>query len=98
MQLSPEMAAFALFGLLVMGSAQWRRSRIRRAVRDLPTRAQRLLGPDPLFVPPADAVPDELQDYAALHRRLRLVQLAVWGLAFLWLGYVLYSVLKGTPQ
>lgn len=99
MQLSPEMAAFALFAMLVMGSAQWRRSRLRRAIRDLPTRAQRQLGPEPLYQPPAAAeLPEELRRYAALHRRTRRVQLVVWGLAFLWLGYTLYSVLKGTPQ
>lgn len=99
MQLTPEMAALAFFALLVMGSAQWRRGRIRRAMRDLPTRMQRLLGPDPLYLPPQDTpLPEGLHAYAALHRRTRVVQLVVWGLAFLWLGFVVYSVLKGTPQ
>ncbi len=99
MQLSPEMAALALFALLVMGSAQWRRSRLRRALRDLPTRERRRLGPEPEFLPPADdSLPEGLQSYAALHRRTRRVQQLVWGVAFLWLAYILYSVLKGTPQ
>ena len=43
-------------------------------------------------------LPEGLHAYAALHRRTRVVQLVVWGLAFLWLGFVVYSVLKGTPQ
>jgi len=99
MQLSPQTAAFAFFALLVMGSAQWRRGRIRRAVRDLPTRMQRLLGPEPLFTPPSEGeLPEGLRRYAALHHRTRWVQRAIWALAFLWLGYTLYSVLKGTPQ
>ncbi|MDO6730666.1 hypothetical protein Q4577_11600 [Marinovum sp. 2_MG-2023] len=99
MQLSPETAAIALFAMLVIGSSHWRRRRIRRAMRGLPTRMQRLLGPDPLFLPPPDdRLPDELRAYAALHRRSAWVQYVLWGLAFVWIGYIIYSVLKGTPQ
>ncbi|MBV2358996.1 hypothetical protein KUH32_04345 [Thalassococcus sp. CAU 1522] len=96
MQLTPEYAAAALFFMLIVLSTAWRRGRIRRAVRDLPTPMQRLLGPEPLFMPPPDGrLPDALRDYAALHRRTRWVQLVLWTVAFCWIAYVVYHALKG---
>ena len=82
--------------LLWLGGQSWRRRKLKRAVRDLPTVTQRQLGPDPSFDPPTD-LPKGLGPYAALHARTRKVELAVRGLALAWLVYVLYLATKGTP-
>ena len=96
--MSPQMSLFALSAFLIMGSANWRKRRIRRAVRDLPTRAQRQLGPDPYFDPPEHPDSEALQSYANLHRRsLRIVHVC-WALAFVWLAYVLYLLAGGPTQ
>ena len=87
---------FVLLGvsvLLWLGAQNWRRRRLKRAARDLPTRMQRLLGDEPQFTPPAEP-PDGLGDYVALHARTRKVEWAVRGVALLWLAYVLFLVLR----
>ena len=93
---SPTYSLLAVFIFLVIGSSGWRRSRIRKARRDLPTAMQRQLGPDPMFDPPDDP-PEGLQDYAAMHRRTARVQYAAWALGFAWLAWVaILFVTKGS--
>lgn len=97
MRNNPLFILFGISALLWLGAQNWRRRKIKRAMRDLPTRMQRLLGPEPLYQPPADA-PDGLAGFRALHDRTRRVEIAVRILAGLWLAYVLFLVLRGTPQ
>ena len=80
--------------LLLAGARSWQQRHIRRARRDLPTRLQRLLGPDPDFAPPEDA-PDDLLTYAALHRRAGRVVRLCWMLAGVYLVALLALDLKG---
>ncbi|MDA7425046.1 hypothetical protein [Thalassococcus lentus] len=93
MQNNPYLLLFGLFFALYLGGQSWQRRRVKRAARDLPTRMQRLLGPEPEFAPPED-VPEALQDYANLHRRAGRIKLCVWGLAFVWLAYAAFLVLR----
>ncbi|WP_417603850.1 hypothetical protein [Primorskyibacter flagellatus] len=98
MPMSSNHALFAVFTMLVVLSTMWRRRRLRRAVRDLPTRMQRLLGPEPLFSPPPDDdLPDGLRSYAALHKRTRLINYACWAIAALYAALIVFLLLKDTP-
>lgn len=93
---SPIFVLLMLSGALIMGGSSWRRRRIRKAVRDLPTPMMRLLGDEPLFEPPAtDDLPEGLRAYADQHRRLARIEKIIWALAFCWLAYVLVLVLRG---
>ncbi len=92
--MGPEYSLLAVFFMLVIGASHWRRTRLRKAVRNLPTRARRLLGPEPEFLPPPEPT-DDLRPYAALHLRTRRVMHGVWALGFVWLAYVLFLLLKG---
>ncbi|WP_157772668.1 hypothetical protein [Pseudoponticoccus marisrubri] len=94
--MSPEYVLFGVAVLIVILSSHWRRSRLRRAVRDLSTPARRQLGPEPEFEPPAGAATGDLQAFAALHRRTKRIQHVCWGLALLWLAYVLVLLSGGT--
>jgi hypothetical protein len=87
--MGPGFSLVMLAAVLIMGASNWRQRRIRRAVRDLPTRLRRQLGEGPEFLPP-DEVPEELGDYVALHRRADFVVRVVWVISGLWLVYVLY--------
>lgn len=90
---------FAVTIMLVIGASHWRRSKLRRAVRDLPTMTQRQLGPEPNFLPPnADELPDDLRSYAALHKRSRRIMHIVWSLGAAWLVFVLFLLLRGASQ
>jgi hypothetical protein len=90
---------FAVTIMLVIGASHWRRSKLRRAVRDLPTMAQRQLGPEPDYLPPnAGDLSDDLRSYAALHKRSRRVMHVVWSLGAAWLVFVLFLLVRGTPQ
>ncbi|SDY18811.1 hypothetical protein [Citreimonas salinaria] len=93
---SPTYSLLAVFFFLVIGSSGWRRSRIRRARRDLPTAMQRRLGPDPMFDPRADP-PEGLRAYTALHRRTARIQYAAWALGFAWLVWVAYLLVSAAP-
>lgn len=92
---SPTFVLLMLAGALIMGASNWRRRRIRKAVRDLPTPMLRLLGDDPLFEPPQGDIPDGLRAYTSLHRRLAYIEKFIWALAAIWLSYVLVLVLRG---
>ncbi|MBS0126431.1 hypothetical protein [Thetidibacter halocola] len=94
MQRNPHLILIGLSILLWLGAQNWRRRKLKRAVRDLPTRMQRLLGPEPSFDPPSEP-PEALAPYATLHASTRRVEWVVRGLALLWLAYVLYLELKG---
>ncbi|MDK3074237.1 hypothetical protein QO034_14050 [Sedimentitalea sp. JM2-8] len=99
MPISPNRALFAVFVMLIVFSTIWRRNRLRRAVRNLPTRMQRLLGPEPQFQPPPDdALPDGLRAYAALHRRTRWVIYLCRAAAAFFAALILFLALKGTPS
>ena len=98
MQGSLLRAALAFSAMLIYLPTAWRRSRLRRAVRDLPTPMQRLLGPEPMYEPPTGTLPEGLRAYAALYRRTARVQFVFWGLAALWLAYVAYSAFEGRVQ
>lgn len=87
MQMTPEWSLMMVAIFLVMGSANWRRRRLRRATRDLPTRLFRQLGPEPEFLPPEE-LPEELQSYASLHKRSLRIQHGIWFLALVWTGWV----------
>jgi hypothetical protein len=87
MQMTPEWSLMMVAVFLVMGSAHWRRRRLRRATRALPTRLFRLLGPEPDFDPPEE-LPQELHGFAALHKRSLRVQHGIWLLAFVWMAWV----------
>ena len=97
MRNNPAFILLAVSAFLWLGAQSWRRKKLKRAARDLPTRMQRLLGPEPAFEPPAD-LPDGLTGFKALHERTRRVEWAVRGLALIWLAYVLSLLLKGTFQ
>jgi hypothetical protein len=92
---NPVVLLFGLSALMWLGAQNWRRRKLKRAVRDLPTLMQRMLGPEPAFEPPKDT-PDGLQGFAVLHHRTRRVEWIVRGLAVLWLAYVVFLLLKGT--
>ncbi|MFW2541076.1 hypothetical protein ACN2XU_00445 [Primorskyibacter sp. 2E107] len=94
MQMSPFYSLFGVFLMLWMGALHWRRKRIRKAMRDLPTRLQRLLGPEPDFAPPPDKLPEGLNSYASLHRRTGRIQRGLWGVALLWLAYILFLFVR----
>jgi hypothetical protein len=96
MPTSPNRALFAVLVMLIVFSTLWRRNRLRRAVRDLPTPMQRLLGPEPQFLPPPDdSLPDGLRAYAALHKRTRRMIHLCWTAAALYAALILFLVLKG---
>lgn len=90
--MGPEFSLMMLAVMLIIGAKGWRERRLRRAMRDLPTLLQRQLGDGPDYAPPPD-LPDELTDFAALHRRTERVQTVIWVLAGLWLAYVLYLMM-----
>ncbi len=92
MQMTPQWSLMMVAVVLVMGASQWRRKRIKRAARDLPTRLRRLLGPEPEYAPPDEAPEDDggaLAGFAALHRRTERVMHAIWVVALLWVVWVL---------
>lgn len=93
--MTPEWSLVMVAIFLVMGASNWRRRRLKRAARDLPTRLFRLLGPEPELDPP-DTPSEGLEEYAALHKRSLRIQHGVWGLALLWLAYVAYLALGAT--
>lgn len=93
---NPVFMLLAISALLWIGAQSWRRKKIKRAARDLPTRINRLLGPEPEYEAPSDA-PAELTDFIALQSRTRRVEWIVRGLALLWLGYVAFLILNGAP-
>ena len=94
---NPMALLFGLSALMWLGAQNWRRRRLKRAARDLPTLMQRMLGPEPAFEPPADP-PEALQRFAHLHSRTRQVEWVIRGGALLWLAYVVFLLLKGTFQ
>ena len=94
---NPAFILLAVSALLWLGAQNWRRRKLKRASRDLPTRMQRLLGPEPAFEPPAE-LPEGLAGFASLHGRTRRVEWIVRSLALVWLAYVLSMLLKGTFQ
>lgn len=99
MQSSPVYSLLALTFMLVIGASHWRRSKLRRAVRDLPTMMQRQLGPEPEFVPPGpENLPDNLRSFAALHKRTRRIMHIIWSAGFAWLAFVLFLLLRGSFQ
>ncbi|MBV6636220.1 MAG: hypothetical protein KI788_09975 [Mameliella sp.] len=95
MQMTPQWSLMMVAVFLVMGVSNWRRRRLKRAARDLPTRLFRQLGPEPEFDLP-DSPPEGLEDFAALQKRSLRVQHWVWGLALLWLVYVIYLAMGAT--
>jgi hypothetical protein len=94
---NPVIMLLGLSALMWIGAQNWRRRRLKRAARDLPTLMQRMLGPEPAFDPPADP-PEGLQRFAHLHSRTRQVEWVIRGAALLWLAYVVFLLLKGTFQ
>ena len=94
MRNDPRVLLIGIFFALFLGAKSWRRKKIKRAARDLPTRLRRQLGDEPEFAPPEPA-PEGLEAYVALHRRSARVMYFVWGLAVLWLAYVAFLLLRG---
>ena len=95
MQNNPYILLLGIFFAIWLGAKSWRRNRLRRAVRDLPTSSRRLLGPEPDYLPPSqDSAPPELAGYLRLHRRSGQIQKGLWGLAGLWLAFVIFLVLR----
>lgn len=92
---NPVVLLFGLSALMWLGAQNWRRRKLKRAVRDLPTLMQRMLGPEPAFDPPSDP-PDALQRFAVLHDRTRRIEWVIRGVAVLWLAYVVFLLLRGT--
>ncbi|WP_136440104.1 hypothetical protein [Pacificoceanicola onchidii] len=88
MQPTPLFSLFAVFIMIWLGAQQWRRNRLKRAVRDLPTRLQRQVGPEPDYLPPEGEIPEDLADYVALHRKTTRIQRGAWLVALAWLAYV----------
>ncbi|WP_425098019.1 hypothetical protein [Tropicibacter sp. S64] len=88
--MNPLYSLFAISFMLWMGAKQWRRKRLRRAMRDLPTRLQRMLGPEPEYDLPDGDVPEALRAFAAVHRRTAWIQRVATGAALLWLLYILF--------
>lgn len=99
MPMSSNHALFAVFTMLVVLSTMWRRRRLRRAVRDLPTPMLRLLGPEPYYIPPPDdRLPEGLRAYAATFKRTRWVIYLCWTVAALYAALIVFLVLKGQPS
>ncbi len=94
MMRDPRVLLLGVFFALFLGAKSWRRKKIKRAARDLPTRLRRQLGDEPDYLPP-QPVPEGMESYVALHRRSARVMYFVWGLAFLWLAYVAFLLLRG---
>lgn len=90
---NPYILLFGLFFALFLGAKSWRHRKLRRAARDLPTRMRRLLGDAPEFVPPENP-PQELESYAILHRRTTVTMHIVWAVAFCWLAFAAFLVLR----
>ncbi|GAA4225797.1 hypothetical protein J4E08_21155 [Sagittula sp. NFXS13] len=96
MNMSAEWSLAMVFVFAVTLASGWQRAKIRRAVRNLSTAAQRQLGEAPTYAPPTgDALTPELADYAAVHRRVGWIVKGVWVLALLWLAYVAWLILGG---
>lgn len=92
---SPALLLLAPAIVLWLGAQSWRRRRLKRAARDLPTRQRRLLGPEPEFLPPEDApASPELSGFARLHRRTARVQYGIGALACLWLLFALWLMVS----
>lgn len=91
---SPVYVLLLVSMALITGSSAWRRRKIRRAVRDLPTLMQRQLGEAPLYEPPESA-PEGLEGYVRLYHRLARIEKSIWILAALWLAYVLILATRG---
>ncbi len=91
----PYILLFAVFIALTLGPRTWRRNRLRRAVRELPTTSRRLIGPEPNYLPPEteNATP-ELASYQQIYRRTGYIQKGLWGLAGLWLAFVIFLALR----
>jgi hypothetical protein len=94
---NPVVMLLGVSALLWLGAQNWRRRKVKRAVSSLPTRMQRLLGPEPAFDPPADP-PEDLAGFLAVRNRTRQIKWVIRGLALLWLAYTLSLLLKGTFQ
>lgn len=95
MQNNPYILLLGIFFAIWLGAKSWRRNRLRRAARDLPTACRRLLGPEPDFLPPTpDSAPPEMASYLRLYRRTGQIQLGLWALAGLWLVFVIFLVLR----
>jgi hypothetical protein len=94
---NPIVMLLGVSALLWLGGQNWRRRKLKRAVSGLPTRMQRLLGPEPTFDPPADP-PEDLAGFRAVHNRTRQIEWGLRGLALLWLAYILSLLVKGTFQ
>lgn len=93
---SPAMVLFAPSFALWLGARSWRRRRLKRAARDLPTKMRRLLGPEPDFLPPeGDGASPEMTDFAKLHRKTRRVTTVFGLLACVWLLFAAFLALQG---
>ncbi|MBP0482250.1 hypothetical protein [Sagittula salina] len=90
--MSAEWSLAMVFVFAITLASGWRRSKIRRAVRNLSTVSQRALGEAPDYAPPKDPQTDELAVYAGLHRRTGWIVKGVWALGLVWMGYVLWLV------
>lgn len=90
MQANPVWSLAMVCVFAVMAASNWRRTRIRRMARDLPTALRRRLGEAPEYEAPDE---EAFRDYTARHRRLTRVMHVAWGLAALWLVYVGYLAL-----
>lgn len=93
MRNNPVFILLVIPALLWIGAQSWRRKKVRRAARDLPTRMHRLLGPEPDFAVPEDP-PEEMEGFVAEQARARRIEWGVRGIALLWLAYVLYLLLQ----
>jgi hypothetical protein len=85
--MTPEWSLMMVAIFLVMGASNWRRRRLRRAARDLPTLLFRQLGPEPEFDPP-ETPSEGLEGFSRLHKRSLRIQYGIWLLALIWMGWV----------
>jgi hypothetical protein len=98
---SPALVLLAPAIALWLAAQAWRRRRLRRAVRELPTRQRRLLGPEPEFLPPetdAAALAPEMAGYLRQRRRAGWLRAALRALAGLWLLFALWVLASGSGQ
>lgn len=90
---NPYILLFGLFFALFLGAKGWRQRKLKRATRNLPTRLRRVLGEAPDFDPP-ETIPEGLEDFADLHRRTAVTMRLVWVVAFCWLAFAIFLVLR----
>ncbi len=87
--MGPAFSLVMVAVVLLMGASNWRQKKIKRAVRDLPTKLRRQLGAAPGYSLP-QPVPADFDEFVALNRRVDRVFSVIKWIAVIWLAFVVY--------